>query len=113
MINQDRSIEVDGMSAPRKLVLRNALRESQGHTVYKLQCGAIGTIGALYRIAKSVYGFAGTQKCFADRLHRSGGRATLAELSIAPAGKGRPKRAVTEDIVEAIRNLDERKRELR
>lgn len=85
----------------------HAVRESGGHHVYSLRCGAIGTVHGLFNLAKAL-GFNGTKQCFAKRLHKAPD-STLLELSapIRPAAKPKPRD--NSDVLAAIGALDARK----
>lgn len=92
---------------PDPYQLRCAIQEAHGHPVFTLKCGAFGTGATLYRQAISI-GYDGTEASFRRRLHSSGGKKTLAELS-KPAKKQPAKKKDKSDVLEAIRALDARK----
>ncbi len=92
----------------RGYMMLHAVREANGHHVYSLRCGAIGTVAGLFNLARAL-GFNGTKQCFANRLHNAPD-STLLELAAPSRVKKKPKPRDKSDVLAAISALDARKR---
>lgn len=100
----------------RKLRMKMAIERANGHGVFRLPCGTIGSARDLFSIAVHM-GFDGPYTTFYDRVRNADGKKTMAELA-SPVAASRSfrrgkKRVQSQDVADAIAALDARKAAMR